>query len=228
MIENELLASVSDMDLDWCKVVLIESEWVSDYYLAFVRIIKWFYHPLESLNVEEDYSEPNKDVKLWLLLDCNNWVKVRGLDTTNKVNDLETRVAYYKNTKDRPPPILCHQKCSVKELNVLIESLLLCVSNVMIRQVGINYLIELDRDIKLFLSSIHIVQESLKLEGNTKDLNIGNPYWLSKYNYTCLLNLPVTMKYYGPLINLWEGSNQGEGFFRYVEPQIRDVFTKSW
>lgn len=36
------------------------------------------------------------------------------------------------------------------------------------------------------------------------------------------------MKEYGPLINLWEGSNQGEGYLRYAKPRIRDVFSKKW
>ena len=43
-----------------------------------------------------------------------------------------------------------------------------------------------------------------------------------------LLNLPSTMKEYGPLIYLLEGSNQGEGYLRYTKPRIRDVFSKNW
>ena len=79
-----------------------------------------------------------------------------------------------------------------------------------------------------YLSNVHIIQESLITEGDNKGLKKGNPYWLSKYDYICLLNFPSTMKECGPLINLWEGSNQGEGYLRYAKPIIRDVFTKSW
>ena len=98
----------------------------------------------------------------------------------------------------------------------------------MIRHITKNDPDYLDREIKLFLSNIHTVQESLMFENDMKDLKRGKPYWLSKYNYICLLNLPLTMKEYGPLINLWEGSNQGEGYLRYAKPRIRDVFSKNW
>ena len=36
------------------------------------------------------------------------------------------------------------------------------------------------------------------------------------------------MKEYGPIINLWEGSNQGEGYLRYDEPVIVNIHSKSW
>ena len=43
-----------------------------------------------------------------------------------------------------------------------------------------------------------------------------------------LLNLPETMTRYGPLINLWEGSNQGEGYLRYAKPMITNIHSKNW
>jgi len=67
LIENELLGSVANMGLDWCKIILTESGWVSDNYLAFARISKWYYHPLDSLALEEEYKEPTKELKGWLL-----------------------------------------------------------------------------------------------------------------------------------------------------------------
>ena len=48
-------------------------------------------------------------------------------------------------------------------------------------------------------------------------------YWLSHYNFMSLLNLPEAMKMYGPLTNLWEGANQGEGYLRYAKPKIIDI-----
>ena len=52
------------------------------------------------------------------------------------------------------------------------------------------------------------------------------PYRLSKYNYLSFLNFPDTMKLYGPLINLWEGSNKGEGYLRYAKPMIVNIHSK--
>lgn len=228
LIENELLGLVANMGLDWCKIILTESGWVSDNYLAFARITKWYYHPLDSLALEEEYKEPTKELKGWLLEECRNWLKVRGLKSTGKVNELKSAIHVYKTRHEGCPQILNTKRCSVSDVNILIGSLLSCVSKVMIRHVTENDPDYLDREIRLFLSNIHTVQESLMFENDIKDLKRGKPYWLSKYNYICLLNLPLTMKEYGPLINLWEGSNQGEGYLRYAKPRIRDVFSKKW
>ena len=46
------------------------------------------------------------------------------------------------------------------------------------------------------------------------------PRWLSKYNYLSLLNIPILVKLFGPMINLWEGSNQGEGCLLFAKPKL--------
>ena len=43
-----------------------------------------------------------------------------------------------------------------------------------------------------------------------------------------MLNIPETIDKYGPLINLWEGSNQGEGYLRYAKPKVTDIHSKNW
>ena len=69
----------------------------------------------------------------------------------------------------------------------------------------------MERHIKIFLSVIHRIDESIKKD-NSGGIEASNTtkhvyYWLLKYNFLSLLNLPDTMREYGPLINLWEGSN---------------------
>ena len=36
------------------------------------------------------------------------------------------------------------------------------------------------------------------------------------------------MKKYGPLVNIWEGSNQGEGYLRYAKPKVSNIHHKNW
>ena len=55
-----------------------------------------------------------------------------------------------------------------------------------------------------------------------------DPVWLRKLNFQSLFNLPNDAKLYGPLVNLWEGSNQREGYLRYMKPKITSVHTKKW
>ena len=83
--------------------------------------------------------------------------------------------------------------------------------------------IAMEREIKLFLSNINIIQELLSSKKNNE-----KPIWLKKYNFQSLLNLPKALIEFGPLVKLWEGGNQGEGYLRYVKPRIRDVHSKNW
>ena len=52
------------MGLDWCKLLDTESGWVSDNYLAFDRIVKWYYSPLSLLDLDTPYVEPLNPVKM--------------------------------------------------------------------------------------------------------------------------------------------------------------------
>ena len=54
------------------------------------------------------------------------------------------------------------------------------------------------------------------------------PLWLAKYNFQSLLNLPETIKLFGPLSNLWEGGNNGEGILRFVKPRINTIHSPRW
>ena len=62
-----MFESISDIGLEWCKVIVSDSGWVSDNHLAYVRLIKWFYHPICMLNLKEslmeEYVEPNIPLK---------------------------------------------------------------------------------------------------------------------------------------------------------------------
>jgi hypothetical protein len=46
------------------------------------------------------------------------------------------------------------------------------------------------------------------------------PDWIVKYNYLSLLNLPDLIELNGPLRGIWEGGAIGEGFLRYIKPEI--------
>ena len=79
----------------------------------------------------------------------------------------------------------------------------------------------MDRKFKLFLSNVNMVYKSFHTQKR-------DPVWLRTFNFQSLLNLPYVANLYGPLVNLWEGSNQGEGYLRHVKPKITSVHTKKW
>ena len=70
---------------------------------------------------------------------------------------------------------------------------------------------------KVFLYSLSTQRRSTQKQNNNgQQQNISTnhvPSWLQHFNFLSLLNLPDTMDLYGPLVNMWEGGNRGEGFF---------------
>ena len=193
-LTRRLLTPIVEMGLDWCKVIEVESGWVSDKYLAFAILMKWYYHPLMVLQPDADYKKI----------------------------------------------------CRLNDINNCVGNLLSMISIVMIREVKIkDTLDELNREIRIFLTYIHTISTSMDeydSTNNVKTKDTGStvhiieqdrnkkrtPYWIKKYNYMSLLNLPDAMNLYGPLINLWEGANKGEGYLRFAKPMIKDIHSVNW
>ena len=79
---------------------------------------------------------------------------------------------------------------------------------------------KMDREIKFFSFNVDIVYKSLHSKKR-------DPMWLRKFNFQSFLNLPHVANLYGPLVNLWAGSNHGEGYLRHVKVKITSVHTKN-
>jgi len=50
------------------------------------------------------------------------------------------------------------------------------------------------------------------------------PFWVLKYNFPCLLNLPDMMSLFGMPWYLWEGGPKGEGILQDVKPLINGLY----
>ena len=158
---------------------------------------------------------------------CKKWLREYKLDDQGRVYDLRVTISEYKsgskkylltNLKDssridRNTDIIC----------IFIGSMLLMNSIIRRSKIDTNISIAMEREIKLFLSNINIIQQLLSTKKNNEKL-----IWLKKYNFQSLLNLPKALIEFGPLVKLWEGGNQGEGYLRYIKPRIRDVHSKNW
>ena len=66
------------------------------------------------------------------------------------------------NQDEGSPPILRQQGCGVKDIYFMVGSIFSCAAKVMEREVNLKDVDELDREIKLFLTNIHIVKSSLR------------------------------------------------------------------
>ena len=55
---NDIFYHLAGMGLDWCKILVATSGWVSDNYIAFSRISKWCYYLIVFLHQNDIYKEP--------------------------------------------------------------------------------------------------------------------------------------------------------------------------
>ena len=171
-------------------------------------------------------------------------MKGRVKELRDKINELKTRPG-------GAPRILPPVGCSVENICQFIGSLLSMIAALMKKEIEDNKIIQVEREIKIFLSNLDIVQKSLKDRGkieerilhttsidknnkegqwnpSEKDKTDSLPFWLVKYNFQSLLNLPETIKLFGPISNLWEGGNNGEGILWFVKPRITNISSPRW
>ena len=123
------------------------------------------------------------------------------------------------------------------QIELLISTFLSMVSRIMVTgEISESVAADTDRHIKLFLTAFHNFQKSvLTSTANRPSGSVppattsgGNkPFWLSKYNYITLLNIPECMLRYGSLRLLFEGDGKGEGSLRYLKEAIAS-FRGKW
>ena len=111
----------------------------------------------------------------------------------------------------------------------MIGSMISMIASIMTTEVSIPIINSIVREIKIYLFNIHKVHTSLPSTlSNVTSSKSFKPIWLSKYIFQSLLNILDEMRHFGPLVNLWEGSNQGEGYLRYAKPKITNIHSKNW
>jgi hypothetical protein len=201
--------------LPWLKMLPYKGErlggWVSENFVSFTRVCRWFYLILDELNLDEDaYKDPETPQKTWKAVENKGWLKARGLPHDGKAAELKERVAQYMSDKDTIPMLLPPPEGTMEDLHALIESMFYMVKSIMSFRVSEDDVKIADFQIKLFLT--RLVDCDKKINPDAKV-----PFWISSYTYPCLLNLPAHMKEFGPLKNLWEGGVRGEGFLPYVK-----------
>ena len=228
---KSFLLSISELGLEWCKVITSKSGWVSDNYLGYCRISKWCHFPYSMMRTEDPsedtYVEPKIPVKHWLLHMCKEWLTVHGMRYTGTVSQLREIIISKKENHKAPPKLIPKITSPVKVMDDFVGSLLSTVSSVMVREVNDSTVREVDREIKIFLTNLHNACNHFKNKDPTRK-GAQDYYWHKKYNFLSLLNVPETIERYGPLLNLWEGSNQGEGYLRYAKPKVTDIHSKNW
>ena len=162
-----------NMGLEWCKLLDTDSGWVSDNYLAFTRIIKWYYYPLILMKGLHNYVEPSAEICKWNVKQCTEWLKLHGFDSVGRLESLREKVLLHKEDMRKREKIL--SVSTVEDIHFCIGSLLAMVSNVMKRVVNMYKTPQLlEREIKLFLSSIHKIDQNSQSQRHASNASMNS------------------------------------------------------
>ena len=170
---KKIFSPIMNMGLEWCKLLDTDSGWVSDNYLAFTRIMKWYYYPLILMKGVHNYVEPSAEICKWNVKECTEWLKLHGFDSVGRLESLRQNVLLHKEDMKKREKII--SVSTVEDIHFCIGSLLAMISNVMKRVVNMYKTPKLlEREIKLFLSSIHKIDQSLQSQCDVSNASMNS------------------------------------------------------
>ena len=226
---SRVLSSVEALQLDWCKVLPYSSGkfggWVSENYLALVRIFKWIYAPIVQMELDAaPFVEPETPQQQWNKTINMKWLRLRGLDTSGNALEVRDRVAEYLKEPNGGPALMPSRGGTGTQLLCMLNRYSDLVCLLMDKHSDETHVRNVEVYVRLFLSEYKLFAE--QLYGAVAEN--GTPAWIAKYNFMSLLNLSEQIKEVGPLRTLWEGGTRGEGYLRVVKPQIKTGLKTNW
>ena len=142
---NDIFIHVTNMGLDWCKLLVATSGWVSDNYVAFARISKWFYYPIILLHQHEVYSEPRIPLEKWFVKMCRDWLAAFGYNSSGNLSVLRERIKSIKNDPQVTPKLTDQGSGSAEEVCNLIGAMLSMISSTVKKEVTAQSIDYVDR-----------------------------------------------------------------------------------
>jgi hypothetical protein len=228
---QEVLSGIEDLNLSWCKVQPFTGGkfggWVSENFLGLSRLLKWLYSRLDEVaSDKEPFVQPDLPLKKWLAPSLKGWLKARKLPHEGlKAYNMGVITEYYRCMAEegQPLPDIPDEPAGpVQDVLSTLESLDDLVALLMVESIeDESYYISVEQSIRVFLTHFADMDEKLKRKSESVS-------WLSSYNFLSLLNLPDIIREYGPLRLIWEGGSMGEGFLRFVKPNINQGLRKGW
>jgi len=261
---NITLYEIGNLNLTWCRSIpqwkgnksraLSTSGWVSENYLAFARLILWYYSELISKVLIEGSDEYciigqllsslrsmisrilTRQVDDKTIHDVRRHIKI-FLQSFHIFTEHTTgKTAGKKRVLSRLPAEEINDTVTRKKEAGKKQRLTGSFTETSTRD-RVNK--TNDRTKKpLTDESIQNIENidkeddtSVTREGHTGTKEITSsdkaPLWVSKYNFLCLLNIPEVMSMFGPLRNYWEGGMIGEKILQYAKGSWHG-FTKNW
>ena len=156
----------------------------------------------------------------WKLKENKLWLEIRGISTDGKADEIKERVNEYM-TMNTPPAIITTEYESIENILLLVNLLTEMIGIIMSASTLYDEIDYIELLIRKFLNYYNLLDKEIT---NNNEL----PTWMTQYNFLCLLNIPNIMRRYGCCRNIWEGSNEGEGFLRKYKREIKNGLKHNW
>jgi len=166
-----MLAKIGELSLSWCQVEARFGGFVSENWLAYCRILKHTHQILRIVERNDKEYEDPVDLPLsrYSLKQKREWLIARKIDGIDKKSNRATVEPKFQEYLDLPEgtvlPCIVEElvsKASLEEVNDMIIRWHVCMSHVMsvTENPTEDVLAEIDRHIKLFLTSVNIFDSS--------------------------------------------------------------------
>ena len=80
--------------------------------------------------------------------------------------------------------------------------------------------------LQIFLSLFNAIERATNRSSTKQEKK--KPGWITSYNFASLLNVPNALDQFGPLVDLWEGKNQGEGIVKFIKHDMGMGLRQGW
>ena len=208
--------AIMELHLSWCKIQPYAGDklggWVSENYMGFARIIPWAYAGLNDLASDKPFIAPEgRPVSKWRADECKAFLRERRLPIKGRVKELRKRVAQNRYVERSGP--VGGQVVNARSMLLSLWSMLCYLMGMKTsndEEVGTSAQL-----IRVFLTCCADFDKEI-----SPFLGRSKPFWLTAYNFSCLLNIPNQIHMLGLIHNRWEGGWRGEGILREIKPII--------
>jgi hypothetical protein len=142
-LAQERFSGFLQLKLNWLKILLYKGDrlggWVSENYVGFTRVAKWFYLILDELKPDDPpFEEPDTPQKKWTAKQNKGWLKARGLPLDGYAKELQTRVA--NCMAGGGAPLLPPPDGTMDNLHHLVDAMHTMVKSIMFFEVNVRTL----------------------------------------------------------------------------------------
>lgn len=222
---------LDQVKLDWLRIEDFREgkfgAWVSENFVAFSRILLWFFQDVGALIREElegPDSEPPSDTPnyRWRRKHCRRWLHDRDLKFEGKVDEMKAHIQGLIERGEAPPIIDRTGEANTEQIERVLLALESMITVLMTDEVIVGVTGPLaELKIKHFLAEFDLLNQAYLEDGQ-------KPKVIAASNYLTLLNLPRILERFGPLRKLWEGDFCGEKYVQVIKPSLHNGQRKNF